>query len=201
MKAEERGAILAVLFAVLLVVTTPSAAAEGGSLIPNLSPAKGPNDLGIVFSMSDMLLDLQDYQGGLGAKIGWGKYSLRGLFDFSASSGTNAFGVGLGVTAEYHLIPGPISPYIGASAGAGYLTQSNVTSVVSFSVGALAGVEVFIADFLSVFAEYTLAAKLSSTTDLATSQNSFDYLISTGMGNNAKLGIVIYFMRSDAKSK
>ncbi len=110
-------------------------------------------------------------------------------------------GVGLGVTAEYHLIPGPISPYIGASLGAGYLTQTNVTSVVSFSVGALAGVEVFIADFLSVFAEYTIAANLSSTTDLATSQNTFDYLINTGMGNNAKLGIVIYFMRSDAKIK
>ena len=81
------------------------------------------------------------------------------------------------------------------------MKQSNVTSAVNFSLGALAGVEVFIFDFLSVFAEYTLAANFINTTDLQTSQSTFDYLINTSMGNNAQLGIVIYFMRSGAKAK
>lgn len=201
METRERRAILSALFAVLLVVITTSAAADGGSLIPNLSPAKGPNDLGVIFSMNDLLLGLESYQAGLGAKIGWGKFCLRGLFDFTVNGSASAFAMNLGVTAEYHLNPGPISPYIGGSAGGGYMTQSNITSAVSFSIGAVAGVEVFILDFLSVFAEYALVANFTNTTDLQSSQSTFDYLIKTGMGNNAKLGIVIYFMRSVAKSK
>lgn len=201
MENRNQGAILAAFFAVLLVVITPSAAAEGGSLIPNLSPAKGPIDLGLIFNANDLLLGLENYQAGLGVKIGWGKLCLRGLFDFTVNSSAEAFGVDLGVAAEYHLIPGPISPYVGASVSGGYMTQSNVTSALSFSLGAIAGVEVFIADFLSVFAEYGLVADFTSTTDLQTDENTFDYLINTGMGNNAKLGIVIYFMRSEARTK
>jgi hypothetical protein len=57
---RERVAILACTFAVLLVVITPAAVgAEGSSLIPGLSPAKGPYDLGIIFNMDDLLLGLK----------------------------------------------------------------------------------------------------------------------------------------------
>jgi hypothetical protein len=196
-----RGTVLAMLVAVLLIIVTPSAIAEGGSLIANLSPAKAPVDVGIIFNANDLLLGLEGYQGGIGAKVGWGKVSIRGLFDFTVNQSDKAFGVNLGVAGEYHLVPGPISPYVGASLGGGYVTQSSVSTAVSFSLGAIAGVEVFIADFLSVFAEYTLAANFTHTTDLQTSQSTSDYLISTGMGNNAKLGIVIYILRSEAKGK
>jgi hypothetical protein len=196
MKIGKREALLAALGALLLFIVTPDAIAEGGSLVPSLSAAKGPVDLGIIFSSNDLLLGLQNYEGGLGAKIGWGKWSVRGLFDVNASQSSQA----LGVTLEYYILPGPISPYFGGLIGAGYLTQTNVTSVLSFSVGAVAGVEVFILDFLSVFAEYALTANFSNTTDPTTSQSTFDYNISTGMGNNARLGIVIYFMR-EGKSK
>jgi hypothetical protein len=201
METKKRGAALSVLFAVLLAVITPPAAAEGGSLIPNLSPAKGPNDLGIIFNAKDLLLGLESYQAGLGAKIGWGNLCLRGLFDFTLNGSAETLGVNVGMTAEYHLIPGPISPYLGASAGGGYMKQGGIASAVSFSLGALAGVEVFVADFLSVFAEYALAADFTYTTDLQSSQSTFDYLVSTRMGNNARLGIVIYLMRSGAKAK
>lgn len=79
--------------------------------------------------------------------------------------------------------------------------KDSFTSAVSFSLAALAGVEVFILDFLSVFAEYAIGADFTNTKDFQTGQSTFDYLISTGMGNNAKLGIVIYVMRSEAKAK
>jgi hypothetical protein len=71
---------------------------------------------------------------------------------------------------------------------------------VNFSLGAIAGVEIYVLDFLSVFAEYTLVAVLSNATDLQTSQNTFNYLINTGVGNSAEIGIVIYFVRSQGKS-
>lgn len=189
--------ILAVLFA----LTPPFAVAEGSSLIPNLSPTKGPYDLGIIFNTNDLLFGLESYQAGLGAKIGWGSLYLRGLFDFAVNGSSQSFAIAGGATLEYHLIPGPISPYVGASAGLGYNIQGNVISAANFSLGALAGVEVFIFDFLSVFAEYTIAADLTYSTNLQTSQSTFDYLINTRMGNNMQLGIVIYFMRSGAKAK
>jgi hypothetical protein len=201
MKNETRKVILALNFLALLAIVPLPIEAEGGSLIPSLSAAKGPCDLGIIFSTSDILLGLESYQQGLGAKIGWGKLFLRGLFDFTINGSTQSFEIDGGATLEYHLIPGPISPYIGASTSLGYAKQGNVTSSVSFSFGALAGVEVFILDFLSVFAEYEVAALLSDTTETQTSQSTFDYLVNTRMGNNAMLGVVIYFMRSETKRK
>ena len=137
----------------------------------------------------------------MGVKIGWGSVCLRGLFDITVNGSAKAVGVDAGVTVEYYLLPGPVSPYIGASVGGGYMTQSNVSTVETFSAGALAGVEIYIFDFLSVFAEYSIQADLTNTTDIPSSTSTFDYLINTGMGNNAKLGVVIYFMRSGTKSK
>lgn len=201
MKISKEGALAVVAFALLLSAFAPAANAEGGSLVSGLSPAKGPNDIGVIFNTNDILLGLGEYQGGLGAKIGWDKFALRGMFDFTINGSASAFAVGLGLTGEYHFIQSPVSPYLGLSVGAGYLAQSNVSTSVSFSVGPVVGVEVFMFDFLSLFAEYTITANFTSTTDSQTSQSTLDYLITTGMGNSAKLGIVIYFMRSEAKSK
>jgi hypothetical protein len=186
---------------VILIIITPPLSAEGGSLIPNVSTTKGPFDLGAIFNTSDLVFGLQSYQGGLGAKIGWGKFALRGLFDFTINGSSQSYAVDLGTTVEYHFIPGPISPYLGGTVSLGYMTESNVTSAFTCSLGAVAGIEVFVFDFLSIFAEYEVAADLTNSTDLQTSQSTFDYLIDTRMGNSASLGVVIYFMRSAAKTK
>jgi hypothetical protein len=197
----KREATLLALITIFFSISTTSAIAQSASLIPSQFPAKGPYDLGVIFNTNDLLLGLESYQAGLGAKIGWGNFSVRGLFDFTINGSSQSFGLDAAAAVEYHLIPGPISPYVGASIGGGYMTQNKVTSVVTFSFAALAGVEIFILDFLSVFAEYAVQADLTNTKDSQTSQNTFDYLISTGMGNSAKLGIVIYFMRSEANHK
>jgi hypothetical protein len=196
-----KGLVVAALSAVLFTLVTPCAFADGGSLIPNLSPAKGPADIGVIFNTDGLLLGLKDYQAGVGLKIGWGKVGLRGLFAFTINGSSQTFAGDLGLTVEYHLVPGPVSPYVGASITGGYITQTNISSTLSFSAGAVAGVEVFILDFLSVFAEYSLVASLTNTTDLQSTQSTFDYLVNTAMGNSAQIGIVIYFMRSQGKSK
>jgi len=201
MRSRIRGLAIPAILAAFFALNPPFAGADGTSLIPNLSPTKGSTDLGIIFNTNDLVFGLQSYQAGLGAKIGWGSLSLRGLMDFTINGSSQSYAIDGGATLEYHLIPGPISPYIGAFVGGGYMTQTNVTSAVSFSVGALAGVEVFIFDFLSVFAEYAIEADFTNTTDLQTSQSTFDYLINTRMGNTAQLGVVIYFQRSGAKAK
>lgn len=182
----------------LVPFRAPVAVAEG-SLIPGPSPSKGSNDIGIIFNTNDLVFGLQAYQAGIGGKIGWGNVFLRGMLDFTLNGSSQAFATEVGATGEYHFFPGPISPYVGAMVGGGYETQANVSSTLSFSLGAVAGVEVFIADFLSLFAEYTLEADFDNTTDLQTSQSTFDYLVDTKMGNNAQIGVVIYLMRSVAK--
>ena len=195
---------LGLTFSVIVIFSAlnpPCAVAEGGSLISSLSPKKGANDLGIIFNTSDLLFGLESYQAGLGGKIGWGNLCLRGLFDIAINGSSESFAVDAGATLEYHIIPGPISPYIGASSNAGYMTQASTISAITISIGAVAGVEVFVFEFLSIFAEYSITADFITTTDLQTSQTTFDYLINTRMGNNAKLGIVIYVMRSGAKAK
>lgn len=197
MDTRKRGIILVAFITIFLSINAASVVAQGDSLIPSVSPAKGPYDLGVIFNTNDLLLGLESYQAGLGAKIGWGNIFLRGLFNFTLNGSSNSYGLDAGAAVEYHLIPGPISPYVGASIGGGYMTQNKVTSVVTFSFAALAGVEVFVLDFLSVFAEYAVQADLTNTTDIQVSQSTFDYLIDTRMGNGAKLGIVIYFMRSE----
>ena len=79
------------------------------------------------------------------------------------------------------------------------MRQENVVSTTRFSLGAIAGVEYFPFEFLSVFAEYAVAADFTITKDLQSSQTTFDYLIDTRMGNDSKLGIVIYLMRAMKK--
>ena len=73
-----------------------------------------------------------------------------------------------------------------------------------FSLGGLAGIEIFIFDFLSVFVEYNLAFTLNvninttSVSGVATTNGSYDFNLNLGMGNQSKIGVVIYFVRKPA---
>lgn len=110
MGTGKRGAFIAAFIAIVLFVITPSVTAEGGSPTPSLSPAKGPYDLGVIFSASDLLLGLESYQAGLGAKIGWRNLCLRGLFDFTVNGSSESLAVNVGATGEYHPFPGLFRP-------------------------------------------------------------------------------------------
>ena len=184
--------MVAAVLAILAVTAAWAEAPKAPSPAPRQSPAAGEPSIGIVFSASNILLDVESYEGGLGAKFAKGDLSLRGTFDFLLSGASDTFSVNAGATGEYHLSPGRISPYVGAFAQLGYMRQGGLMSAVPVSLGAVAGVEVFIFDFLSIFAEYCLACDLTLTTDLQTSQTTFDYVVDTRMGNSSKLGITVY---------
>ncbi len=181
-------------------------------LIPSYSEAQsllggekytpgGKFDCGLIFNTSDLLLSLESYQGGIGMKFTWGNISLRGTFDLLYNGSADAFAINGGIALEYHLLKGPISPYIGGLVSGGYMTEKDVSTSIPVSAGLIAGAEVFIFDFLSFFAEYCIAADLTWKTDQVTDEDTFDYLIDTRMGNNAKLGIVIYLQRAGSKKR
>ena len=184
----------------LLGTISANAQTKAPNPVQKLDIAQGSYDLGLIFNTSNILLDLESYQGGLGLKIARDKLSLRGLFGLVLNGASDSFSLNAGAAIQYYLLPGSsIAPYVGGSAGGGYMRQGNAISMVVLSVGALAGVEVFLFDFLSVFAEYAIAGDFTFSTDLASSQTTFDCLVDTGMGNNSRLGIVIYFMRAMKK--
>ena len=163
---------------------------------------------GLIFNTNDLLLDIESYQGGLGIK----RYlkedtAIRGLLDFNYSKANNSFLINVGASLEHHLSSGRITPYIGGFLNLEFIyykdeiDADNWTKVSSFpiSIGPMFGAELFIFDFLSVFAEYNLAISYTITTTKTsvagnTSKSSdSSFGVDLSIGNDSKLGIVLYF--------
>ena len=171
-----------------------------------------PLNIGLIFNINESIVSFDSYQGGLGLKLGWNQFNFRFLVDFLYSNASETTAFDTSVSFEYHPASHFLSPYAGAYVGVGHASQVEkigkpkiTTSTTSTSVfgGPLFGVEVFILDFLSLFAEYvvkfehtntTIKEKTSSNTETDTNRN---LLIDTALGNGSMIGIVIYFKRSD----
>jgi hypothetical protein len=171
---------------------------------------------GIIFNVSNILLDVESYQGGIGFK--WffkDTLAYRGSFDFGYSDSSSALHITLGNTLEYHFVLGRVSPYVGAFLNFGYTryeeefdssSWSKVKSI-PISAGPVLGVEVSIFQFLTIFAEYRLSFEYNHTTvyqyvDTSESQEKeSSFNVSTGLGNDAKIGVVVYFNRISHNNK
>lgn len=190
---------LMVAIALAAILVPALAGAQTAVITSKLAPPVGAYDLGLIFNTSDILFDLDSYQAGFGVKRATPNLGLRGAFDFVWNGAAQSFAVKAGIALEKHLVTGAISPYWGGFVNAGYSHQTGVISAVPVSLGAMAGVEVFLFDFLSIFAEYCLAADLSLIIDHTSSTTTFDYVIDTRMGNDSRIGIVFYLQRMEAK--
>ncbi len=178
-----------------------------------LKPATRQSDLGMVVSATDLFLDLESYQGGLGFKVGTDKWTYRLGLDMMVRDLFNPYSLSLSLALEKHLLPGAVSPYLGGYLKAGISSLKDEidsanwqrTTVFPLSTGALLGIELFVFDFLSLFVEYDLAATFSTTVTTTSvggvkdSQNSYDFALDLGLGNQSRLGIVIYFARRPAR--
>lgn len=163
---------------------------------------------GFIFNTSNILLDIESYQAGVGAKVLLNESSaLRILIDGYYTSSSKTFSSAVGLAYESHFRKERVSPYWGGYLEAGFTSQKaeidsdnwtqNIT--VPISAGPILGVEFFILEFLSLFAEYnleltgTITSVSTSTAGVVTkSDPDFSYSIDTGIGNEAKLGIIIY---------
>jgi hypothetical protein len=198
------------LVALLILGCTMAFPAGKTSLFPARGLFVGRRDVGVIFSTENILLDLQSYQGGLGVKIGLEKSTLRLDADVLLSTGLNPFSLTAGVVWEMHVLPGPVSLYWGPSARMGFtiltnkIDSDNWTQEIAWEVlsaGVVGGIELFIFDFLSVFAEYALVFNLSMNFDRVSvagsvsSTSELAYNLDLGMGNKAMLGFVIYLVR------
>jgi hypothetical protein len=200
--------ILALVFVGLAAAqegdATAEAAGDGDAVEREMTP-------GFIFNASNLLLDLSEYQGGLGAKFDYGDFAVRGLFSFELESTEDAgtsddFALTLGASVEFPFFRGRVTPYWGGFIDGTYERRSSETSggdtteTTTFggSVGPLLGAEVFIFDFLSAFAEYGLALRVARITDeqeisgTKSEEQTTNYGVTTELGNAGSLGIVIY---------
>jgi len=163
---------------------------------------------GFIFNTSSILLDLDSYQAGLGTKVLFpNDLALRFLIDGYYSSSVNLFDASLGLALEKHVRPGRVSPYWGGAVKAGIMSKylevnpDDWTRDISipFSAAAILGVEFFVFESVSLFAEYNLifeASILKRTSsvggEITSNPAEFSFSVDTGIGNEAMLGIVIY---------
>ena len=198
-----------ILLVVLVLTCTCAFASERTSVWPGIVPKTGPVDLGIIFNTNDLLLDIEGFQGGVGAKVNLKDWMLRCMADLVLNTEFDPFSLSLGAVLEKHLWPGPISVYLGPAVETGFtsllLSKTDEdnwsrTSIVPLSLGCVFGIEFFIFDALSVFVEYQAAFELGinrtrvSTAGSVSSTAELTYNLDVGMGNNAMFGIVFYLL-------
>lgn len=176
---------------------------------------------GLIFNTKNLLTDIEEYKQGIGFKV----KNIK-LFDlyFGARAGLNLdllenwnnFNLKFNTALEFHFMGNQrISPYGGIYFDFGYnriLTEPSTTSFsetinIDFSFGGLVGIEFFLLDFLSIFAEYQAGWDIdmlrqvsdNDTTDNTEPYDPFpmipDMQFKTGMGNGGCIGIVIYFSK------
>lgn len=204
----------ALLLMILLLCSAEGVHAEKTSLWESGKLVTGKRDLGLIFNTGDLLLDLESYQGGVGAKIGVGNFILRPVVDILLNTGINPFSLTLGTVLEMHVLPGPVSVYWGPSLQTGFTIitttydEANWTQTIAIeliSAACVLGVEIFVFDFLSFFIEYSLGFTFglnidrSSVFGTLSSASKFSYNFDVGLGNSGMIGVVFYLKRKDRK--
>jgi hypothetical protein len=157
---------------------------------------------GLIFTTSDILLSLGDYQSGVGIKLKADDYAIRASVNVDYESSDNIFELGLGGTYERPFFTGRVSPYWGGALILGYEfdgeddLSSNETTSYTAGITALLGAEIYVFDFLSFFAEYGMGFAFSRSS--SDGDTSFNYRIGTDisdLGNQASIGVTVYLFK------
>lgn len=171
---------------------------------------ENPCKTGVIFNVDDILLDLGSYRGGIGFKRYISdQWAVRGLLDFSASSSSNSWLFTLRGTLEHHFMTGRLTPYTGGFFDFGLVHYKEELSVDDYRIvnsipvrfRPLFGIEIGLFEFLSVFAEYGIQFDITTTTTkemisgVQSKDRGTDFSMDTGIANNSKVGIVVYFNR------
>ncbi|MBN1835412.1 MAG: hypothetical protein JW820_06140 [Spirochaetales bacterium] len=169
------------------------------------------DSLGLIFNTTDILFEMESFRGGIGAELGLQRFAIRGWLDLEFQTQFNPFSFTLGGAFKKRILPGRVSPYGGGYLEIGFAhlrTGSDPsywyrTNALVMTLGGMLGVEVFVFDFLSLFAEYALPFEIKYThtaESIAGSEtvtNDWDYGMDIGLGNSARIGIVVYLIQKN----
>lgn len=195
--------------AVAAVMAFTASIAEGQTL-----KVGAAGDKAVLFNFTGLsTLNLGAYNGGVGGKyfisddiavrgmllFGVDNETTKGTVDFTnATDNKLSFGIGGGL--EYHLpLASRVSPYLGGevffmnsaetftpSVLAGGTANSIKTTTTSFGLGAIAGVEYFFNDNVSLAAEYQFGVESDNTTNPGTDELKIGF-------QTAGLTFAVYF--------
>ena len=199
-------------FALFLFPAVLAQADEAGDKLGEL-----PFVPGIIFNTSNLLMDIDSYQGGFGGKLLFPDYALRLMVNLGYhTTPTDRIELASGVVFEKQIfMNGRVNPYAGVLTEIGFsydrweADSDNWTRLKTLTagVGGILGVEVFILDYLSVFAEYELSARLGWTAKsqnlggIASDSSKLNYEVVTGLGNRSFIGVVVYLNNTGAISR
>ena len=191
----------------LLVVISTSVWAE---LFPGWDKA-------FIFSVPSILLDISEYNGGLGLKAGKDHWAVRAMADITAKDdGTEPSVFAWGTEGAFQWYLHPLSgdrrfkafPYTGAAFG---ISGSSETieidggdwtrdDLLALEFGPFLGVEFFLLENVSLFAEYQLkgmAGWPSVTTHVDGEDNTVSddlaWSVDMSLGAGGKLGLCVFF--------
>jgi hypothetical protein len=159
---------------------------------------------GIIFNSQIPLNFISSYEGGIGYKLanlrlGNIYFNLRFLLSLEITDGFDDFQTKIGASIELPFLkPSWLNPYCGLvlEGGIDRLRSSlvDLTNIV-YSIKALLGIEFFVLDYLSIFAEYALSLDMTTEIDYGSGSpvTTTSWQIASGVGNSASIGIILYF--------
>ena len=150
-------------------------------------PPAGQGSLGMLFQIDNFPLTFSPYDdgylAGAGVKILFtDSLRLRALLQFTLDTEPEApaeSNMNLAAAMEYHFKPDIISPYVGGLISTRWVIDQ--AFALDFCFGGLGGVEVQVYRNFSVYGEYSILFTIDD--------NGFDI----NLGNNARVGAIIYF--------
>lgn len=199
------------VFAVVLALAITATTAFGQELEQSAAPAAEPPPVewtpGLIFTTDSILLNVSSFNGGIGGVMRSDDTAYRAAVGALASNAFSTIALKLGFWYVQYYWSDRLSPYWDLFAGLESLSNTvhvdddNWTRDLSIDVrgGVAIGIEFFLLDVLSVFAEYSLSAMMSgtqTTTSVAgeTSSDDFEwtYAVGTDLAHGGALGIALY---------
>lgn len=200
---------------VLSVIVNSQALAQDRSANSGGDTAAAERDepnraVGLLFNSENVLLDLDDYQGGVGLKVVYPRFAIRGVLGFAYEHDSETSAIAGGITFEKPIVRALVTPYWGAMIRTDYSRERNETDADNWIESATTGVvlgpifggELTITNNLGVFAEYQLVGRFSrtkietSTNGATDTASNRDLQFGTELGNQGSIGIVVYLGES-----
>lgn len=165
------------------------------------------SNIGIIYSASDLLLDLQSYEGGVGLIWHLQPVDLRLSLNMLYNSNDDYLDAGFSIAVLKPILQSRVNPYWGGFFSANITTEKDGTdddtwvrtTEIPLALAGIFGAEFFILPHVSLFAEYQLYFEMNveitraSTLGIKTDPSQdLNYEFGTGLGNSGMLGIIIY---------
>ncbi len=159
---------------------------------------------GMVFSTGNILFDLDAYRGGIGGRFVFPDFSLIASIGGGYESGNNVFAITGSFSAVVPIIKGRVIPYWGGVFSIDFSHSGNVlgssvyTNMLTSKIGGVLGVEFFLHEYVSIFAEYELVAGVSRSVVRQNINNNLvgdpavNFMIGSDLGNNSSIGVTVY---------